>query len=136
MDKRIFPKNFNNTSLYIEKELLRYDGTSLICICKDTEDNLYLTHCYEDWKNYSCLITKIDEADLSYLATIARPYLVFEKSKEMYNLHNDVLTKLDTEEFKKLDAIGKDFQYTENIRKVIEKYYEELYEKSFMENKH
>ena len=95
-----------------------------------------MTHCYEDWKNYSCLITKIDEADLSYLATIARPYLVFEKSKEMYNLHNDVLTKLDTEEFKKLDAIGKDFQYTENIRKAIEKYYEELYEKSFMENKH
>lgn len=127
MDKRIFIKNFNNTSLYIDKELLRYDGTPLICICKDTENNLYLTHCYEDWKDFSCLITKIDEADLSYLSTIARPYLVFEKSKELYNLHNDTLTKLDTEGFKKLDAIDMDFQYTEDIRKAIEKYYEDLY---------
>ena len=96
MDKRIFLKNFNNDSLYIEKELLRYDGTPLICICKDTENNLYLAHCYEDWKNFSCLITKIDEADLSYLSTIARPYLVFKHSKGMYNLHNETLTKLDT----------------------------------------
>lgn len=130
MDKRIFLKTFNNTSLYIEKELLRYDGTPLICICKDIENNLYLTHCYEDYKNFSCLITKIDEVDLSYLGTIARPYLVFEKSKELYNLHNDTLTKLDTEELKKLDAIDKDFQYTEDIRKAIEKYYEDLYNQS------
>ena len=68
---------------------------------------------------------------MSYLATIARPYLVFEKSKELYNLHNEILTKLDTEEFEKLDAIDKEFQYTKDIRKAIEKYYEEYYEKGF-----
>lgn len=65
---------------------------------------------------------------MSYLAAIARPYLVFEKSKELYNLHNDKLTKLNTEEFKKLGAIDKDFQYIEDIRKAIEKYYEDLYD--------
>lgn len=120
--KQYFIDNFNGGSLYIEKELLRYNGTPLICICKDTEDNLYLTHCYEDWKNFSCLITKIEDVDLYNLVTKGKPYLIFERSEELYNLHNETLTKLNVEEFKKLDVIYKDFEYTDDIRKAIKNY--------------